>query len=172
MPPPSVRRRRAPANRGKCPRDVPAPSVAHDAPPVVRVRLRSAADVADYLTHLRAAEQEHLWCLGLDAHHRVVTSNCVALGTVNEVKVVQRDVFRELVRNNCAAFIVVHNHPSGECVPSPQDTGLTFSLQKTGATLGIPLIDHVVLGGDTYYSYAERGHLAGEKGPDHDRRDS
>jgi DNA repair protein RadC len=102
----------------------------------------------------------------------VVTSNCVALGTVNEVKVVQRDVFRELVRANCLAFIIVHNHPSGESLPSPQDTNLTNSLQKSGAMLGISLLDHVIVAGESYYSYAERGQLTDEKGITYDRRDS
>jgi DNA repair protein RadC len=159
-----ARRRRAPQRAG------PPAQLAHDAP--TRTKLRSAADVADYLQHLKSAEQEHLWCLGLDAHHRVVTSNCVALGTVNEVKVVQRDVFRELVRANCLAFIIVHNHPSGESLPSPQDTNLTNSLQKSGAMLGISLLDHVIVAGESYYSYAERGQLTDEKGITYDRRDS
>lgn len=154
---------RLPQRRRRAPKRASPPTFGARDTPVPRTKLRSAADVAEYLQHLAAAEQEHLWCLGLDARHRVTTSNCVALGTVDQVQVAQRDVFRELVRSNCAAFIIVHNHPSGECVPSPKDTSLTYGLEKSGAMLGIPLIDHVVLGGESYYSYAERGLLTDEK---------
>ena len=132
---------------------------ARDAPPLPGPIIYSAADIPTYLPDLKTAEQEPMWVLGLNARHRVVQSRCVALGTVDRVDVSSRDVFRELVRGNCACFILVHNHPSADPYPSPQDEALTRKLAQGGGLLGIQILDHVIIAAESYYSFAEHGLL-------------
>jgi len=70
-----------------------------------------------------------------------------------------REVFVPLVRESAAAVIVAHNHPSGDPEPSTQDEELTDRLRRAGEVLGIPLLDHIVVGASTYVSLASRGRL-------------
>jgi len=81
----------------------------------------------------------------------------VARGTLSSVQVVARDVFREAVRRNGAAIVMVHNHPSGDVELSPDDRQLTAKLVAGGKLLGIDVLDHIVVGSDSYMSFAERG---------------
>src|SRR5579872_2318432 len=105
--------------------------------PAHPMRIWNAADVVRLLSYLKSVEQEHMVVLGLNARHRVLTKHCIAIGTVDKVNVALRDVFRELVRHNCACLIAVHNHPSGESDPSPQDEALTQRFRQAGELLGI-----------------------------------
>lgn len=135
------------------------PLHARDVPIVARHQIRCAADVLVLLPHLKEAEQEHYYALGLDSRHRVLITHCVAIGTVDRVQVTLRDVFREAVRNNCAAIVCIHNHPSGDPAPSETDHELTHHLLLAARLLGIPLLDHIVVGRSGVYSYAEAGRL-------------
>jgi DNA repair protein RadC len=81
----------------------------------------------------------------------------VALGTATRVDVHPRDIFREAVKRNAVSVIVAHNHPSGDLEPSADDIGLTRRLEKAGEVLGIPLLDHLIVGKDKYCSMADRG---------------
>ena len=135
------------------------PSVVHDnAPqgtPIVSVR-----DVVLRLAHLTTAEQEHFYVLGLDAKHRVTVTHLAALGTVDRGEVHPRDVFRELIRGNCVSMIICHNHPSGDPSPSAEDDALTQRLNQAAQLLGIDLLDHVIIGRETVYSYEERKRIS------------
>lgn len=124
-----------------------------------KVQIRSAADVAKLLAHIATAEQEHGYVLGLDSQHRVVIKHLAALGTVDHVHVSPRDVFRELIRANCVAMIVAHNHPSGSTTPSDTDDALTRQLTDGAKLLGIDLLDHVIVASGGHYSYAEEGKI-------------
>lgn len=84
----------------------------------------------------------------------------VAVGTLNQVEVHARDVFREAIKRNARSVIVAHNHPSGKIKPSSDDHALTQNLEKCGKMLGIPLLDHLILGkGEKLFSFAEYGSL-------------
>ena len=135
------------------------PLHARDVPIVARHQIRCAADVVALLPHLKEAEQEHYYVLGLDSRHRVLITHCAAIGTVDRVQVTLRDVFREAVRNNCAAIVCTHNHPSGDPTPSETDHELTRHLLQAAQLMGIPLLDHIVIGRSGVYSYAEAGRL-------------
>lgn len=135
------------------------PLCARDTPRQLRPSIRCAADVVALLPHLAEAEQEHYYVLGLDSRHRVLVTHCAAIGTVDRVQVTLRDVFREVVRHNCAAIVCTHNHPSGDPAPSGTDHELTHQLLQAARLLGIPLLDHVVIGRGGVYSYAEAGRL-------------
>lgn len=121
--------------------------------------IRSSSDVVHHLAQLDEAEQEAFWIIGLNARHHVLSATCVALGTVDRVHVVLRDVFRGLIRENAAAFIAAHNHPSGDPSPSTQDEVLTEKLRQAGELLGISLLDHVIIGHDHHYSFSDQARL-------------
>ena len=105
-------------------------------------------------------EQEAFVVLLLNAKHDVIGRPEVsAVGTVTSVTVHPRDVFRAAVRRNAAAVIVAHCHPSGDVAPSADDLLLTRRLREAGELLGIPLLDHVIVGRDALRSLAEAGQL-------------
>lgn len=99
-------------------------------------------------------EQEEMHALGVDNHNRLVTHFIAAVGSVNKVHVSPRDVFRTLLREGAQALILVHNHPSGAPAPSASDRELTAEFKALGGALGLPLLDHIILGRDGRYSFA------------------
>jgi len=104
-------------------------------------------------------QQETFYLLCLNAQNqRVGRAVLVAKGTVNSVVVHPRDVFRPAVVRNASAVLVAHNHPSGDCSPSDDDRRLTWRLQEAGDLLGIPVLDHLIVGlGGNYLSLKEKG---------------
>lgn len=121
--------------------------------------LSSSDAVAHYLGPISELPQEAMVVIGLNTLNQPVTTSLVALGTVNSVRVTGRDVFRDLVKHNCAGFILAHNHPSGDTSPSREDDVLTEDSVLMGAVLGIELLDHVIVGEGKHYSYADQGRL-------------
>ena len=95
----------------------------------------------------------------LDTKYRVIRTALVATGTLNSTIVEPRDVFREAAMGAAFAVVVFHNHPSGDPTPSPNDVELTWRLKAAGTLMGIPLIDHVILGDARYFSFKETGSL-------------
>jgi DNA repair protein RadC len=81
----------------------------------------------------------------------------VYVGSLNASHIRVGEVFRDAVRRNCAAIIVVHNHPSGDPAPSPEDVAVTRQLVKAGALLDIEVLDHLIVGQQRYVSLRERG---------------
>ena len=119
--------------------------------------LAEAGRVAELLRpELAMAAVEELHVLGLDARNRLLRRAVVARGGVNQVSVSAREVFRPLVAAGAARAIVAHNHPSGCSAPSTEDRMLTARLAVAGDLLGIPLVDHLVIARDGYYSFAEQ----------------
>lgn len=121
-----------------------------------RAVLKEPADVYQHLRpRMQGMTQEVFLVLALDARNGVVDEIEVARGTLTGVEVHPREVFRPLVRQAAAAAIVAHNHPSGDSQPSPDDIALTRRLQLAGELLGIPILDHIVMGRDDFTSVAE-----------------
>ena len=105
---------------------------------------------------LRGLEHETFHVLVLDAKHRLCTRELVSQGTLTASLVHPREVFRSAIRLSAAAVVVVHNHPSGDPEPSEEDLGATRRLLEAGHLLGIPLLDHVIVGRGTHVSLRER----------------
>ena len=95
----------------------------------------------------------------LDIHHRLERDVTVTRGILDSSLVHPREVFRQAVAENAAAVILVHNHPSGDPTPSPDDRAATEQMVQAGRMLGIPVHDHVIVGRGRFTSFAEAGLL-------------
>ena len=102
-------------------------------------------------------DREQFLICGLDAKHRVIGINIVSIGSLTLSIVHPREVFKALILMNAAAFLCVHNHPSSDPTPSPEDRLLTQRLRHGAELLGITLLDHLVLGEERYFSFADQG---------------
>jgi DNA repair protein RadC len=122
--------------------------------------VRGPQDVFQHFhARLRDAEQEHFCVLLLDGRHRVLGDETVSLGTLTASLVHPREVFRPALRMGGAALILVHNHPSGDPEPSPEDRAVTQRLAQAGELLGIPVLDHVIVAERGYRSLRDEGPL-------------
>jgi DNA repair protein RadC len=123
-----------------------------------RPQILGPGDVATLLAlDLGYQSQEQLRVLCLDTKNHVVSQHTVYQGTVNSSVVRAAEVFRPAVSRNCPGIIVVHNHPSGDPTPSPEDIRTTEQLRRAGEALEIELLDHIILGQQRYVSLKERG---------------
>ncbi len=126
--------------------------------------LSNAAAVVGILgARLAALDQEELHVLGVDGQMRLVVHFIAVRGSVNGVHVSPRDVFRLPVRENCTGVIVVHNHPTDDVNPSPDDHRLTADLRQAGIVLGIALHDHIIVGRHGHFSYSASRMLEGQE---------
>ena len=101
----------------------------------------------------------------LDTKHRMLGEEQVAVGSLSESVVHPREVFKRAIAESAAAVIFVHNHPSGNPDPSPQDRTLTRRLCEAGRLVGIRVLDHLIIGRDCYFSFAEEGLLDTQSDP-------
>lgn len=123
-----------------------------------RWHVHRAADVADrLLVQLGALEREELHVVLLDVKCAVIAQQPLYLGNISTVLVRVGELFSEAVRRHAAGVILVHNHPSGDATPSPDDLHLTAEAIAAGRLLDIPVLDHLVIAGSTYVSLRERG---------------
>jgi DNA repair protein RadC len=103
--------------------------------------------------------QEKFAVLLLDIKHRLMGSQIISMGTATETIAHPRDIFREVIRQGAVRVIVAHNHPSGILDPSPEDMALTRQLLAGGQLLGIPLLDHLILGNGDHLSLRQTTRL-------------
>ncbi|HJK91986.1 MAG: hypothetical protein CMN31_10710 [Sandaracinus sp.] len=123
-------------------------------------RVASSSDVAAYFVpRLGADTIESLWVVGLDARHQVRVTRQVARGGPSHCMAAPGDILRVLVLNACPAGIMLHNHPSGDVQPSPEDVALTRKTRTGARLLGLDLLDHVIVGGGSWFSFLDAGLL-------------
>lgn len=108
---------------------------------------------------LRDLAVEEFRLLALDTQHRVVRELLITRGLLDSSLVHPREVFRAAIAEAAAGIVVIHNHPSGNPAPSADDRAITRQLVEAGRLLDIPVYDHVIVGGDRYFSFAEAGLL-------------
>lgn len=126
--------------------------------PEERPELQSPQDVARLVSYeMQALEQEHMRVLLCDTRNRLIRMVEVYKGSLNAASVRIGEVFREAIRANAAGLVVVHNHPSGDPTPSPEDVALTRSMVEAGRLLDIEVLDHLIVGQGRFVSLKGRG---------------
>lgn len=127
------------------------------ASPNERPQVRGPVDVANLLmVEMGLLEQEHLRTVLLDTKNYVIRVTNVYVGSLNSAAIRVGEVFRDAIRANCASIIVVHNHPSGDPTPSPEDIRVTEMMVEAGQLLDIEVLDHLVIGRNVYVSLKEK----------------
>ena len=126
--------------------------------PEERPTVNSPADAAALVAYeMSALEQEHLRVILLDRRNRVLETVEIYKGSVNSSQVRVGEIFKEAIRKNASALIVVHNHPSGDPTPSPDDVAVTRAIVQAGKLVDVDVLDHMVIGQGKWVSLKERG---------------
>lgn len=108
------------------------------------------------LIHL---QQENLIAIFLDNKNKLITYKTIFIGTINMSISHPREIFKEAMKNSSVYIILIHNHPSGDPTPSIADLKFTNQVYKTSKIIGIPLLDHIIIGNNNYYSFYDNGDL-------------
>ena len=125
-----------------------------------RMRVETERDVYEiFRFRMRDMDQEEFHILILNTQNEIVREALIGRGTLDTSVVHARDVFRHALHDCAASVVLVHNHPSGEPTPSPDDRALTRDLVRAGDLLGVPVSDHVIIGEGRYFSFKDRGEL-------------
>lgn len=104
-------------------------------------------------------KQEYFYCIYLNTNKVVIKEKLLFIGTLDYSVVHPREVFKEAVSVSASSIICIHNHPSGNVLPSKNDFDITTKLIEIGNLLGIRVVDHVIIGCDKYYSFLENGDI-------------
>lgn len=119
-------------------------------------QVRRGGDAASVVRDMVGSDpREHFIAIYLDTRHRVLAAHVVSIGSMDGVTVHPREVFAPALLCGASAIIVAHNHPSGDPTASPEDRKVTERLRQCGETLGIEVLDHIVIGSSRYFSFAE-----------------
>jgi DNA repair protein RadC len=126
--------------------------------PDERPAIHSPADAAALVQYeMSALPQEHLRVMNLDTRNKVINIEKLYVGTLNASTVRVAEIFKPAIQRNAAGIIILHNHPSGDPTPSPEDVALTRSIVQAGKLLDIEVLDHLVIGQNRWISLKERG---------------
>lgn len=123
------------------------------------VHIASPGDGFQYLRKLRYCPTEIFVVVLMNTKNRIMKTVTIAKGSLASAVTHPREIFAPGVALHAASILVAHNHPSGDPYPSQEDRNLTRALEEAGNVLGIPLLDHLVIGDDRYYSFKEHGDL-------------
>lgn len=119
-------------------------------------KITQAKDVFDlFHDRLKDKKQEEFWVLMLNSQNNIIKEQLVSKGILDSAIIHPREVFKDAIKNSSSKIIILHNHPSGNPEPSREDIEITKKLAKTGNLVNIKLIDHIVLGNPSYFSFLE-----------------
>lgn len=123
-------------------------------------RITSPGDaVSLFREYMGDLDREHFVLMGLNMKNEPVVLETVHIGSLNTSIVHPREVFKSAILSNAACIMVCHNHPSDDCEPSGEDVSITERLAQVGDLIGIPLLDHLIIGTEGHVSLKERGHF-------------
>lgn len=123
--------------------------------------LTNSRELFDYLNHtIRDKKRECFVAIYLDAKNRVIADETLFTGTVTASAVYPREVVHAALAHTAAAVIFAHNHPSGDPAPSPDDMAITRRLVQACGLMGITVHEHLIIGAEGYFSFADHGHMA------------
>lgn len=121
-----------------------------------KYRITSPEDGAKYLyPKLSYKSTEHFAVVLLNSKNRIIGFEIISQGSINSSVVHPREVFNLAIVNHAAGILAAHNHPSGDPTPSKEDKSLTTSLAESGKMIGIPVLDHIIVGHNCYFSFKE-----------------
>ena len=124
------------------------------------VKLNKTSLVFEYYKELfNNKQQEHFYCVYLDNSKKIIKDKLLFIGTINYSTVHPREIFKEAYLLSASSIICIHNHPTGNVLPSKQDLELTKNLIEVGKLLGIQILDHIIIGKNNYYSFLENGDM-------------
>ncbi len=112
-----------------------------------------------YMEDMRNLERENLMIVMLDSKSRRINDLIISSGTVNSSIASSRDIFYQSLKCGAVSIILVHNHPSGDPTPSKEDYYVTTKIKEGGELIGIPLLDHIIIGDNCYFSMKENGNI-------------
>jgi len=128
-----------------------------------KAKIHTPEEVAEIFRSILKSEnevdqqKEHFWVVGLNTKNRILYLELVSLGCLDSSIVHPREVFRSAIFKGVANLIFCHNHPSGEADPSEPDITVTQTLKKGGELLGIKILDHIIIGENSLYSFKSEG---------------
>lgn len=126
---------------------------------ISKIKMNSADKIYNYIKdEVSEKKQECFYCLYLDSKKNLIEKKLLFIGTINRSIVHPREIFKHAYLLSASSIICVHNHPSGDPMPSIEDINLTKMLVKIGKIQGIEIIDHIVIG-NNYYSFYENGDI-------------
>lgn len=124
------------------------------------IKIKNSSIIYEYYKNiLETKTQEYFYCIYLDSQKRIIKDKILFIGTLNYSLVHPREIFKEAYLVSAASIICLHNHPSGDINPSKDDIILTKELKEIGNLFGIPIIDHIIIGKDNYYSFFENNNI-------------
>ena len=128
-----------------------------DAPPIYsEKKIVNPKDAVDLLAReFTTMDRELFFILNLKTNGQVINANIATTGTLNACLCSPREIFKSSILSNAASVVLVHNHPSGDCTPSKLDIQVTKRLAACGQLIGIPVLDHIIIGSSTYLSMRE-----------------
>ncbi len=119
-----------------------------------KLKLKNSDEIFTYYRNdFIGAKQEKFYALYFDTKMNLIKKVEIFIGSIDNVEVHPRDVFREAISLNATFIIVMHNHPSGDTNPSKEDMIMTNRLAQTGELIGIKVVDHIIISSDSYYSF-------------------
>ena len=125
-----------------------------------RVAIGSPASVAAmYMEEMRHLDREHMKIVLLDTKYNIIGEYTLSVGTVNSSLIQPREVFIHALKRDAVNIILLHNHPSGNPEPSPQDIDVTKRVQEAGDLIGVRVLDHIIVGDGRYTSLKAQGYL-------------
>jgi DNA repair protein RadC len=119
----------------------------------------SPEQIFEMFRNLKIETKEHFLCLHMDGKNRIICMDRVSIGSINQSIVHVREVMKSVLLSSAASTVLIHNHPSGDPNPSSEDITITRRLKEAGDLIGIPVLDHIIIGDDRYVSFVECGLL-------------
>lgn len=125
-----------------------------------KAKITSPSDIVNILMEeMRCLKKEHFKIAILDTKNQIITIESISVGNLNSSIVHPREVFNAAIRRSGNSIILIHNHPSGDPMPSQEDINITNRIVEAGSIIGIKVLDHIIIGDNKYISFKERGLL-------------
>ena len=121
--------------------------------------LVSARYAVPHLNYIRGRAQEHIVCLALNSRMCLIAKKTIFIGSLASSIIHPREIFKYAISKSAASIIIAHNHPSGSAVPSDADIEATYRLAAAGEIMGIDVLDHIIMGKNEHFSFADKGML-------------